>query len=148
MQISWKLCWFTHLQLQKLLYSETYWPAILDRSACGLAPSLSVWLNLLFTFTYLFVSHAQPDGDRLRADKQTNCRPYTSGNWWTDRRTDLPYSNRRDIRVPYSRRNSSTPTLDELALLCLLYNSFATEVICIVIRTAVMQVIKWCIPVM
>jgi len=59
---------------------ETARPASLDRLASGLAPR--AWprrisyrqLNLLFTFTYLFVSHAQPDVDRLRTNRQTNTR--------------------------------------------------------------------------
>jgi len=41
------------------------------------------FFNFLITFTYLFVSHAQPDKGRLRTDKQTNrqtdeyyCMPY------------------------------------------------------------------------
>jgi len=57
--------------------NETARPASLDRLASDLAPW--AWprqisyrqLNLLFTFTYLFVSHDQPDEDRQRTDKQT-----------------------------------------------------------------------------
>jgi len=39
----------------------------------GLPASLQ--LNVLFTFTYLFVNRAQPDRDGQRTDKQTNYRP-------------------------------------------------------------------------
>jgi len=37
---------------------------------------------LIFTFTYLFVSHTKPDTGRRRTNKQTNSRPlYTNSNW-------------------------------------------------------------------
>jgi len=46
--------------------------ASLDRLAFGLAP-------------FMGISHAQPDGDGQRTDrqtdKQTKCRPYTNRNW-------------------------------------------------------------------
>jgi len=41
----------------------------------------SLQLNVLFTFTYLFVSHAQT---AKRTDRQTNSRLYINGNWWTN----------------------------------------------------------------
>jgi len=44
----------------------------LDRSACGLASWLFVNESDAFTFTYLFVRHAQPDGDRQRTDRRIN----------------------------------------------------------------------------
>jgi len=59
------------LQLVSPSPSETARPAELDRSACGLAPSVSTqFTGVAYT-------------DVVQTDKQTNYRPCTNSNWWT-----------------------------------------------------------------
>jgi len=67
--------WIQTIYCQGVGSNNYYWCPppplkLLGRPASIARPAASIQLNLLFTFTHLFVSHAQPNGDRQRTDKR------------------------------------------------------------------------------